>query len=80
MKHHQRAFWRSHFAIITFTVFVVGLGTILLSQQASLFALGITALIVAHVAAFGGLFLFGGGWIASKLHSRKQTQTEVDHA
>lgn len=67
-SNHKRAFWRTHFAIIAFTVFIVGLAFILLSQQTSLLVLGATGLILAHVAAFGGAFLYGGGWLANWFH------------
>lgn len=68
MKQSNGTFWRTHFAIITLAIFAIGLGTILLSQQTSLLVIGATGLIFAHVAAFGGAFLFGGGWLAKKIH------------
>ncbi len=78
MKHHQRAFWRTHFAILTLAAFFIGLGIILLSQQTSLIVLGITGLLIAHVVAFGSLFLFGGGWIASKFRAHSAQPVEVE--
>ncbi len=74
--HQKRAFWRTHFAIIAFTIFVVGLGFILLSQQTSLLVLGVTGLIVAHIAAFGGMLLFGGGWLAHWLRGSSASDAQ----
>ncbi len=80
MNSSKRVFWRTHFAILTLAAFLIGLGVILLSQQTSLLALGITGLLIAHVVAFGGLFLFGGGWIASKFRASNTNAPEVDNA
>ena len=72
---------RNHFLVISFIIFATGLAFILLSQQTSILVLGATGLILAHVAAFGGLFMFGGGWMATavrnhfgKAHSKENSQ------
>ena len=62
---------RSHFAIVALVIFITGLALILLSQQTSFVVLGATALILAHLAAFGGLILYGGGWIKDRFRKNK---------
>ncbi len=42
--------------------------------------LSFTGLLIAHVVAFGCLFLFGGSWITSKVHVSNTDSVAVEDA
>ncbi|MEM7116826.1 MAG: hypothetical protein AAF614_30625 [Chloroflexota bacterium] len=73
-QNSERAFWRTHLAIIAFLIFVISLAFILLSQQTSLLVLGTGGLILAHVAAFGGAALYTGGWLTHWLRNGRENR------
>lgn len=68
----KRQFWGKHLQLLAALLALGGISTILLSQQGpKFFAIGAAALFAAHIAAFSGLFLLGGGWL-SKLWTKNK--------
>lgn len=80
-KRNRRAFWGKHLNLLALLLTLSGIVVILVSQYglsnewaSTIFALGGTSLILGHIAAFGGAFLLGGGWVV-KLYRKTTGQS-----
>ena len=81
-NHDRRAFWGKHLNLLALLLTLGGIVVILVSRYglsnesaSTIFAVGGTSLLLGHIAAFGGAFLLGGGWV-TKLYRKLAGQGE----
>ncbi|MFK7803412.1 MAG: hypothetical protein AB8G95_17385 [Anaerolineae bacterium] len=63
-NNQQQSMWGRHLMLLALLLTLGGLSFILVSENGfAVFVIGGTAILLAHIAAFGGLFMLGGGGV-----------------
>ncbi len=60
-NNQQQSMWSRHLMLLALLLTLGGLAFILISENGfAVFVIGGTAILIAHIAAFTGLFMMGG--------------------